>query len=150
MQHKRISLTLSVWFQAIMMSICLQSMVDELMVKKSGGSIKKVGEPSTTADQYQFITDLNPVLKCYCITKHVNRWQTWCIFSQIRIVRLLFCSTAGFEKETGVSPQSRQPASSEISPPTGEIGQMFFPLKNFLFTFSFFYTQVYNANIVNK
>ncbi|ROL09252.1 Sorting nexin-17 [Anabarilius grahami] len=27
--------------QAIMMSICLQSMVDELMVKKSGGSIKK-------------------------------------------------------------------------------------------------------------
>ncbi|KAF6716098.1 Sorting nexin-17 [Oryzias melastigma] len=28
--------------QAIMMSICLQSMVDELMVKKSGGSIKKV------------------------------------------------------------------------------------------------------------
>lgn len=30
------------WFQAIMMSICLQSMVDELMVKKSGGSIKKV------------------------------------------------------------------------------------------------------------
>lgn len=25
-----------------MMSICLQSMVDELMVKKSGGSIKKV------------------------------------------------------------------------------------------------------------
>lgn len=26
-----------------MMSICLQSMVDELMVKKSGGSIKKVG-----------------------------------------------------------------------------------------------------------
>lgn len=24
------------------MSICLQSMVDELMVKKSGGSIKKV------------------------------------------------------------------------------------------------------------
>lgn len=36
----RISLPL--WFQAIMMSICLQSMVDELMVKKSGGSIKKV------------------------------------------------------------------------------------------------------------
>lgn len=32
----------SVCFQAIMMSICLQSMVDELMVKKSGGSIKKV------------------------------------------------------------------------------------------------------------
>jgi len=30
--------------QAIMMSICLQSMVDELMVKKSGGSLKKVGE----------------------------------------------------------------------------------------------------------
>ncbi|KAM4771651.1 sorting nexin-17 [Rhinophrynus dorsalis] len=29
--------------QAIMMSICLQSMVDELMVKKSGGSIKKMG-----------------------------------------------------------------------------------------------------------
>ncbi|XP_064196985.1 sorting nexin-17 isoform X2 [Anguilla rostrata] len=28
--------------QAIMMSICLQSMVDELMVKKSGGSIKKM------------------------------------------------------------------------------------------------------------
>ncbi|XP_040282792.1 sorting nexin-17 [Bufo bufo] len=28
--------------QAIMMSICLQSMVDELMVKKSGGSIKKL------------------------------------------------------------------------------------------------------------
>lgn len=28
--------------QAIMMSICLQSMVDELMVKKSGGSIRKV------------------------------------------------------------------------------------------------------------
>ncbi|MGH0180982.1 UNVERIFIED_CONTAM: hypothetical protein FKN15_005832 [Acipenser sinensis] len=28
--------------QAIMVSICLQSMVDELMVKKSGGSIKKV------------------------------------------------------------------------------------------------------------
>uniref|UniRef100_A0A8C6K822 Sorting nexin-17 n=1 Tax=Nothobranchius furzeri TaxID=105023 RepID=A0A8C6K822_NOTFU len=28
--------------QAIMMSICLQAMVDELMVKKSGGSIKKV------------------------------------------------------------------------------------------------------------
>ncbi|RXN15333.1 sorting nexin-17 isoform X1 [Labeo rohita] len=27
--------------QAIMMSICLQSMVDELMVKKSGGNIKK-------------------------------------------------------------------------------------------------------------
>ncbi|PIO24648.1 hypothetical protein AB205_0099760 [Aquarana catesbeiana] len=27
--------------QAIMMSICLQSMVDELMVKKSGGTIKK-------------------------------------------------------------------------------------------------------------
>lgn len=26
-----------------MMSICLQSMVDELMVKKSGGSIRKVG-----------------------------------------------------------------------------------------------------------
>jgi len=25
-----------------MMSICLQAMVDELMVKKSGGSIKKV------------------------------------------------------------------------------------------------------------
>jgi sorting nexin-17 len=25
-----------------MMSICLQSMVDELMVKKSGGSIRKV------------------------------------------------------------------------------------------------------------
>lgn len=30
------------WHQAIMMSICLQAMVDELMVKKSGGSIKKV------------------------------------------------------------------------------------------------------------
>ncbi|KAH0622982.1 hypothetical protein JD844_025936, partial [Phrynosoma platyrhinos] len=28
--------------QAIMLSICLQSMVDELMVKKSGGSIRKV------------------------------------------------------------------------------------------------------------
>lgn len=28
--------------QAIMMSICLQSMVDELMVKKSGGSLKKM------------------------------------------------------------------------------------------------------------
>lgn len=28
--------------QAIMMSICLQSMVDELMVKKSGGSIRKM------------------------------------------------------------------------------------------------------------
>ncbi|CAI9604527.1 unnamed protein product [Staurois parvus] len=28
--------------QAIMMSICLQSMVDELMVKKSGGTIKKM------------------------------------------------------------------------------------------------------------
>uniref|UniRef100_A0A8C6NHJ0 Sorting nexin-17 n=1 Tax=Nothobranchius furzeri TaxID=105023 RepID=A0A8C6NHJ0_NOTFU len=28
--------------QAIMMSICLQAMVDELMVKKSGGSIKKL------------------------------------------------------------------------------------------------------------
>uniref|UniRef100_A0AAY4AYK0 Sorting nexin-17 n=1 Tax=Denticeps clupeoides TaxID=299321 RepID=A0AAY4AYK0_9TELE len=28
--------------QAIMMSICLQAMVDELMVKKSGGSIKKM------------------------------------------------------------------------------------------------------------
>ncbi|XP_046877206.1 sorting nexin-17 isoform X2 [Hypomesus transpacificus] len=28
--------------QAIMMSICLQSMVDELMVKKSGGSVKKM------------------------------------------------------------------------------------------------------------
>lgn len=28
-----------------MMSICLQSMVDELMVKKSGGSIKKVSLP---------------------------------------------------------------------------------------------------------
>lgn len=37
-----ISLTLSLRLQAIMMSICLQSMVDELMVKKSGGSIKKV------------------------------------------------------------------------------------------------------------
>nr|XP_061806891.1 sorting nexin-17-like isoform X2 [Nerophis lumbriciformis] len=30
--------------QAIMMSICLQSMVDELMVKKSGGSIKKMSK----------------------------------------------------------------------------------------------------------
>ncbi|KAM4904169.1 sorting nexin-17 isoform 2-T2 [Sylvia borin] len=29
-------------FQAIMLSICLQSMVDELMVKKSGGSIRKM------------------------------------------------------------------------------------------------------------
>uniref|UniRef100_K7GFY9 Uncharacterized protein n=1 Tax=Pelodiscus sinensis TaxID=13735 RepID=K7GFY9_PELSI len=28
--------------QAIMLSICLQSMVDELMVKKSGGSIRKL------------------------------------------------------------------------------------------------------------
>ena len=28
--------------QAIMMSICLQSMVDELMVKQSGGSIRKM------------------------------------------------------------------------------------------------------------
>lgn len=28
--------------QAIMLSICLQSMVDELMVKKSGSSIRKV------------------------------------------------------------------------------------------------------------
>lgn len=27
-----------------MMSICLQSMVDELMVKKSGGSIRKVSQ----------------------------------------------------------------------------------------------------------
>lgn len=36
--------------QAIMMSICLQSMVDELMVKKSGGSIRKVrGLPCSTA-----------------------------------------------------------------------------------------------------
>lgn len=36
--------------QAIMMSICLQSMVDELMVKKSGGSIRKVrGQPCTAA-----------------------------------------------------------------------------------------------------
>lgn len=32
----------SSYSQAIMMSICLQSMVDELMVKKSGGSIRKV------------------------------------------------------------------------------------------------------------
>lgn len=31
-----------------MMSICLQSMVDELMVKKSGGSIRKV---NGTGDQ---------------------------------------------------------------------------------------------------
>lgn len=37
-----ILLSVTLWFQAIMMSICLQSMVDELMVKKSGGSIKKV------------------------------------------------------------------------------------------------------------
>ena len=29
-----------------MMSICLQSMVDELMVKKSGGSLKKVSHHS--------------------------------------------------------------------------------------------------------
>lgn len=30
-----------------MMSICLQSMVDELMVKKSGGSIRKVSSKWT-------------------------------------------------------------------------------------------------------
>lgn len=36
--------------QAIMMSICLQSMVDELMVKKSGGSIRKVSSRDLTAE----------------------------------------------------------------------------------------------------
>ncbi|XP_068135893.1 sorting nexin-17 isoform X1 [Hyperolius riggenbachi] len=34
--------------QAIMMSICLQSMVDELMVKKSGGTIKKMSRKRQT------------------------------------------------------------------------------------------------------
>ncbi|XP_053565369.1 sorting nexin-17 [Bombina bombina] len=35
--------------QAIMMSICLQSMVDELMVKKNGGSIKKMQRRSRSS-----------------------------------------------------------------------------------------------------
>ncbi|XP_057353313.1 sorting nexin-17 isoform X3 [Manis pentadactyla] len=46
--------------QAIMMSICLQSMVDELMVKKSGGSIRKmlrrrVGGPLRRSDSQQVV-----------------------------------------------------------------------------------------------
>ncbi|XP_017506134.1 sorting nexin-17 isoform X2 [Manis javanica] len=46
--------------EAIMMSICLQSMVDELMVKKSGGSIRKmlrrrVGGPLRRSDSQQVV-----------------------------------------------------------------------------------------------
>ena len=48
-------LILCLLFQAIMMSICLQSMVDELMVKKSGGSIKKVCAEKNTIFRFAFI-----------------------------------------------------------------------------------------------
>uniref|UniRef100_A0A8C1BZX8 Sorting nexin-17 n=2 Tax=Cyprinus carpio TaxID=7962 RepID=A0A8C1BZX8_CYPCA len=48
--------------QAIMMSICLQSMVDELMVKKSGGSIKKRLNGSFQRSDSQQVVKSPPLL----------------------------------------------------------------------------------------
>lgn len=53
-----------------MMSICLQSMVDELMVKKSGGSIKKVCVKKTGIVlhliYFSFLW-INKILTLYCL-----------------------------------------------------------------------------------
>lgn len=48
--------------QAIMMSICLQAMVDELMVKKSGGSIKKMQRKRLNGALHR--SDSNQAVKC--------------------------------------------------------------------------------------
>ncbi|MGH0151746.1 UNVERIFIED_CONTAM: hypothetical protein FKN15_001673 [Acipenser sinensis] len=66
--------------QAIMMSICLQSMVDELMVKKSGGSIKK-DSPESNREPVVKLSDSpesnrEPVVKLSVMTGAKNGMAT--------------------------------------------------------------------------